>query len=451
MDWSNCFTTQRLGDTPDTQGYRTQYQRDFDRLIFSSAFRRLQSKTQVFPLPGSTFVHNRLTHSLEVASVGRSLGFMVGECLTRKYTFSSDVRQFFDADLSAIIAAGCLAHDIGNPAFGHSGENAISHYFKNNKNVTIEGNTLCQFYTDREWSDLTNFEGNANALRILTQHFPGKSAGGLGLTITTLASILKYPCGSHQLNKSLKHRKKYNYFYSEACIFKEIVDTLAMIKDNDGAYCRHPFVYLVEAADDICYRIIDIEDAHRLKIIRRNDLASLLLNLLQQLDTTVKDLDKTAKKFHSLYDDNAAISYLRAKCINALTSKCVEIFLQHESSILQGQYNSTLVNDIEAKSLDDIEAFSISHIYNSPSVVEVEVTGYRVMSELLGMFIPAVLTSSPNSFFRKVLKLLPYAIDKDMNPYQKTMTVLDHVSAMTDEYATDLYRKITGIEISRHV
>jgi dGTPase len=455
MRWSTCFTPQRVGEAAKTSGIRSHYQRDFDRLIFSSPFRRLQSKTQVFPLPGSTFVHNRLTHSLEVASVGRSLGSMVGEHIANLPGLSEDVQRFYKIDLSNIIAAACLAHDIGNPAFGHSGEDAISNYFSKYQNTIVEGAGLKSYFTSEEWADLTQFEGNANALRVLTQNFKGKAEGGIGLTMTTLASILKYPCSSSQRSKA-KHRKKYSYFQSEKEIFFEITKELEFVPDNEasGVFRRHPFVYLVEAADDICYRIVDVEDAHRLGIVSIEKIRSLFLQVIKDINRPDDSLSTIQQKLDTLTDDNAAVSYLRAKVISTLINSSVDEFLKHKEEILEGTYDSTLLDAIEAycPTLQLIERLSIDKIYNHPSVVEVEIAGYNVMSELLQLFVPAVLSTKPSAFEKQAIKLIPFQYKAEPNdrPYLKVMNVLDHVSAMTDSYATDLYRKIKGIEISKH-
>ena len=455
MKWSTCFTPQRVGEAAKTSGIRSHYQRDFDRLIFSSPFRRLQSKTQVFPLPGSTFVHNRLTHSLEVASVGRSLGSMVGEHIATLPNLSAEVQRFYKIDLSNIIAAACLAHDIGNPAFGHSGEDAISNYFTKYKDTNVEGAALSTYFSTEEWADLTQFEGNANALRVLAQNFKGKADGGIGLTMTTLASILKYPCSSSQRSKA-KHRKKYSYFQSEKDIFFEITKELDFVADHNGSgiFRRHPYVYLVEAADDICYRIVDVEDAHRLGIVSLEEIRSLFLQVIEDINRPDDSMSTITEKLNSLTDDNAAVSYLRAKVISTLIKSSVDEFLQHKDAILAGTYNSTLLDEIEEYSptLKAIEKLSIEKIYNHPSVVEVEIAGYNVMSELLQLFVPAVLSSAPTPFEKQAIKLIPFQYKpiKTDRPYLKVMNVLDHVSAMTDSYATDLYRKIKGIEISKH-
>jgi dGTPase len=460
MDWNTCYSDQTIGRKRSTIGPRSHYQIDFDRLIFSSAFRRLQSKTQVFPLPGTSFVHNRLTHSLEVASVGRSLGALIGHHISHKFLDQRDTKSksFYENELSNVISAACLAHDVGNPAFGHSGEEAISHFFTENEDAVIDGRILRSFYSDTEWNDLIHFEGNANALRLLTQDYPGKGKGGLGLTISTLAAILKYPCESSARNKNFKHRKKYGFFASEKDIFLQIVETLHMIEEDNADYTifkRHPFVYLVEAADDICYNIIDMEDAHRLGILTRDTVAEAYMSVISDINSELDNMHQIKEKYIRLTDDNAAISYLRSKCINTLVDACAEVFIHHADEILAGNYNNTLMGEVEdrAPQLKEIESLSIEKIYNHKSVVEIEIAGFNVMSELLRLFIPAVLSTANSGNYRAARRLIPAqynADDKNLSPYLRTMLVLDHVSSMTDDYATEMYRKIKGIEISRH-
>ena len=265
---NDLYTNRRTGNSESPIASRTDFQRDFDRIIFSTSFRRLQNKTQVFPLPGSVFVHNRLTHSLEVASVGRSLGSFAGEFIVEKFAqeLNEDSKNFYLHNLHNVIAAACLCHDIGNPAFGHSGEDAIASYFEKNED-------LKSLMTEKQWADFINFEGNANAIRVLTHQQRGKDKGGLQLTMATLASIAKYPCESIAKDKKQLHRKKFGFFQSEKETFREIAKATDFITEQEEplVYKRHPFVWLVEAADDICYNIIDIEDAHRLKIIPSSD------------------------------------------------------------------------------------------------------------------------------------------------------------------------------------
>lgn len=457
MNWINCISARRTGYSyASSEKIRSDYQRDYDRLIFSSAFRRLQNKTQVFPLPGSsTFVHNRLTHSLEVASVGRSLGSVVGKFIADEVKENEETTRFYLYDLKGVVGAGCLAHDVGNPAFGHSGEKAISNYFIQNAESTIGGASLRSYFNDKEWSDLTDFEGNANALRVLTHHFKGKMPGGLSLTYTTLASILKYPCESVARTKA-KHRKKYGFFQSEKPIFNEIVKDTHMYLDEAEplSYLRHPFVYLVEAADDICYRIVDMEDAHRLKIISYEQVEDAFLNVISELDRPEDNIEKIRNTLQKLEDDNESIAYLRAKSINTLVMESADVFKKNANGILNGKYTSTLMDDVEAKcqSLERIEKMSIDKIYNHHSVLKVELAGYKVMSGLLELFVPGVLNSEASAIERKGLLLLPeqFKTANEASAYDKVMGVIDFVSGMTDDYAIEMYRNIMGIDIAMH-
>lgn len=457
MNWVNCISAKRTGYSyAESQNIRSDYQRDYDRLIFSSAFRRLQNKTQVFPLPGSsTFVHNRLTHSLEVASVGRSLGAVVGDFIADKVGNHEDAQHFYHHDLKGVIGAGCLAHDVGNPAFGHSGEKAISNYFIQNTDMIIDGAPMRSFFDDRQWADLTDFEGNANALRILTHHFKGKMEGGLSLTYTTLASILKYPCESIAKSKA-KHRKKYGFFQSEKFIFNEIVSDTNMYQEEDSplSYFRHPFVYLVEAADDICYRIIDMEDAHRLKIISQEEVESAFLKVIEEAGRADNNIGKIKNTLQKLGDANESVAYLRAKAINTLVNESADVFKRNAGEIIEGKYASTLMDDVEqkCKSLKDIQMLSINKIYDHHSVIKVELAGYKVMSGLLDIFIPGILSDNPKGIDKKSLVLLPnqFRTESGSSAYDRVMGVIDYVSGMTDDYAIEMYRNIMGIEIAMH-
>ncbi len=452
--WGDCISYRRYGyHISGNSGVRSEFTRDYDRIIFLSAFRRLQNKTQVFPLPGNVFVHNRLTHSLEVASVGRSLGSITGNALADIYknSFSEDQTTFYKYELSGVIASACLAHDVGNPAFGHSGEKAISHFFISNGEFPINGSTLRSLFSAEEWSDLINFEGNANALRLLTKQFKGKLEGGQRLMYVTLASILKYPCSSNEIDKSFFHRKKYGYFLSDKPAFDAVMHEFGLMNDQTISV-RHPFVYLVEAADDICYRIIDMEDAHRIGIISREKIESAFLALLSE---SGDNQQRTKEVLHKISDNNEAISFLRAKCINALVTKSAEIFLENRELILTGKFNSTLMDELEKifPFLTKINQISVEKIYNHPSVIEVELAGYNVMSEILGVFVSAVLSQNKTQIQKKCLHLIPtqYNLSEDdVRPYEKTMGVLDFVSGMTDGFATELYRKMKGIEIPSH-
>ena len=441
MKWEKLLSAKRWGSEDkyieDQAEARSEFQRDYDRLIFSSPFRRLQNKTQVFPLPGSVFVHNRLTHSLEVASVGRSLGRIFYNKI-KKDEPGIDDRLPLISEIGNIVAAACLAHDLGNPAFGHSGEAAISHYFTDDKGLIYKDKV-----NEAQWQDLIHFEGNANAFRILTHPYAGKGYGSFALTYSTLASIAKYPCESRAgHNKEKIYTKKYGFFQSEQTGFQRIATDLGLekVQDSPLVYKRHPIVYLVEAADDICYNIIDLEDAHRLKILSYNDVETLLLRLCNDpnLPARLEDIE----------DDDAKISLLRAKAINVLITTCSDLFYREQESILNGDFNYGLIDMIDEPYrtvMKDIAKISVRKIYNYASVVQIEVAGYKVMGGLLEEFIPAYLNNNSH-YSRKLVDLIPKQfITKNTDEYSKIQTVLDFISGMTDLYAVELFRKIKGI------
>ena len=448
MILNQIFTNQRTGNNAPSKVSRTDFQRDFDRIIFSSAFRRLQNKTQVFPLPGSVFVHNRLTHSLEVSSVGRSLGSLAGEFIVQNFKEDLDEnsKNFYLHNLNNVIAAACLCHDIGNPAFGHSGEDAIASYFEKNEK------DLKSKFTEKEWADLVNFEGNANAIRVLTHQQNGKDEGGTQLTYTTLSSIAKYPCEAIAKKKGFINRKKFGFFQSEKETFLEIAKSTQMIVENNEPtiFKRHPFVWLVEAADDICYNIIDMEDAHRLGIISTHDCENLFVDLIKSVNE--KDEKKVKDKLANLSNANERISYLRAKVINALITKTMFLYEENFENILNGTQDKALLDIFkkESASFQKVESFSIEKIYGHRSVVEIENAGYNVMYELLNHFIlPIILEKDQRKYYdKKALQLLPSQfLYEESSVYEKVLGVLDFVSGMTDNFATDLYRKIKGIDI----
>lgn len=441
MKWENLLSAKRWGDEARFAGNqkeaRSEFQRDYDRIIFSSPFRRLQNKTQVFPLPGSVFVHNRLTHSLEVASVGRSLGTIF---YNRMKAVDAGIDESCPLliEVGNIIASACLAHDLGNPAFGHSGESAISHYF-----TTGDGKIYQDLVSKAEWEDLINFEGNANALRILTHPFAGKGTGGFALTYATLASIAKYPCAAlagH--DKSNIYTKKYGFFQSEQSGFKKIAEEMELIKvqDEPMVYKRHPLVYLVEAADDICYNIIDLEDAHRLKILSYKEVEDLLLPLCNDL--------ALPQRLEGMEDDDAKITLMRAKSISTLIGQCANVFYREQEDILNGNFNQSLMDAIEEPflaTMKQIEKISVKKIYNYSSVVQIEVAGYKVMGGLLEEFVPAYLQND-SKYHKKLVELIPKQfLTTQTDTYTKIQCVLDFVSGMTDIYAVELFRKIKGI------
>lgn len=456
MNWTSIISHERTGTKTITPDPRSEFQRDFDRLIFNSGFRRLQNKTQVFPLPGIAFVHNRLTHSLEVSSMGRSLGKIVGRHIADHYKLEDAIKDFYVNELSNVIAAACLAHDIGNPPFGHSGEKAISKFFIDNSDMKIENERLRSFFDEKYWLDLINFEGNANGLRLLTHSFNGKTPGGLKLTYSTLAATIKYPCESISIDKTkkIKHKSKFNFFQSEKHIFKEICTKTDMLKENDEplSYKRHPFVYLTEAADDICFRIIDLEDAQRLGIISSYEVEVLFKNLIKCLK--VHDFDKAERSADGIKDVNDRISYLRAKCINALTIICADRFTENANEIINGSFNDELFSIIDTKcsEMKAIKEITEQKIYNNPKVIKVELVGYKVLYELLALFIPAILKKKPSHKDEKLIKLIPqqFRVEGFGSDYDKVLSVLDLISGMSDQYATQLYKELCGIDINTH-
>ncbi|MGM5631923.1 dNTP triphosphohydrolase [Apibacter raozihei] len=453
MDLNKLFSDKRTGtqykSTNKKSDPRSEYQRDFDRVIFSTSFRRLQNKTQVFPLPGSVFVHNRLTHSLEVASVGRSLGSEIGTYLSEAYAsdMSKETQELFKHSLYNVISTGCLCHDIGNPAFGHSGEDAIASYFYRNEDE------LKTHFSDHEWQDFINFEGNANAIRVLTQQQNGKSEGGIMLTYSTLASIAKYPCESTAKNKKILHRKKFGFFQTEKNTFLDIARETSMLKEQENPiiYRRHPFVWLVETADDICYNIIDLEDAQRLGFINSQTCEELLQQIITEMQGAEK-WERVSRKLLGIEDKNDRISFLRAVCIGTLIGRSIELYKHNFEKIIAGTLEVSIFDQIknECQAIKIIEDFSVEHIYNHRSVVQIENAGYNVMYELLNHFIPPVIKEkeSRKEFEKKAIKLIPRQyLYEEKSEYERVLGVLDFVSGMTDNYATDLYRKIKGIDI----
>lgn len=440
MNWNKLISSKRFGlessSTTKIEISRNQFQRDYDRILFSSSFRRLQNKTQVFPLPRSIFVHNRLTHSLEVASVGRSLGNLV----TNKLIKHKNEKEESILEIGSIVAAGCLAHDMGNPPFGHSGEDAISAYFEKNTNPEIQNKV-----TESEWNDLLNFEGNANALRLLTHQFRGRRQGGFALTYSTLASIVKYPYDS-----TFKGKKKYGFFQSEKENYRLIANELGIIEtEKPGVFARHPLVYLVEAADDICYQVMDLEDAHKLQIIDNAETKQLFYDFFDA-DKNKNEIDYIQKTFKQVTDRNEQIAYLRALVINKLVTETANIFWGNYTEIMNGEFSKSLINNLEGKSLSamkNLKNISISRIYKHKSVVEIELAGFKIIGSLLEEFVDALL--NPNTSYNKsLLTLIPeqFALDnKDL--YINIRSILDLISGMTDEYALNLYRKIKGISL----
>ncbi|MDE6178898.1 MAG: dNTP triphosphohydrolase [Duncaniella sp.] len=441
MNWDSLISDKRFGleDFHEARpGVRSDFQRDFDRLVFSSPFRRLQNKTQVFPLPGSIFVHNRLTHSMEVACVGRSLASEVAIRLRPRYASEEWVDKL--GALGDITAAACLAHDMGNPPFGHSGEKAISTYFSEG-----DGRVFRDRLEPEEWADLTNFEGNANAFRLLTHQFKGRREGGFAMTYSTLASIVKYPYESRLAGK----KGKFGFFTSEKEGYLRVASALGIkrLGGADGAvrYARHPLVYLVEAADDICYEIMDIEDAHKLKILSTAEVMPLLLSYFgeERRGSILRMMDRVE-------DPNEKIGYLRSCIIGRLVSCCADTFAAHEDEILDGSFECSLIDHIperEREAYRACEQLSWDKIYCAPDVVELEIAGTRIITFLIHELVTAV-TNPDLNYSRLLLSKVPEQYQTDSaDLYGKLLAVLDHISGMTDVYALDLYRRLNGMSL----
>lgn len=443
MNWKQLISNKRLGQESRhaiRHDDRSEFKRDYDRLIFSAPFRRMQNKTQVFPLPGSIFVHNRLTHSLEVASVGMSLGNDVAHCVMKTRPELSDT---LFTQIGTIVSTACLAHDMGNPPFGHSGEKAIQTFFTEGKGAYLKDRLSPEL-----WNDITHFEGNANAFRLLAHRFKGRRDGGFVMTYTTLASIVKYPFASALAEKG---HGKFGFFSTEADIFCRIADDLGIIrKSADGCpaeYARHPLVYLVEAADDICYEIMDIEDAHKLKIVTYEETKRLFLDFFDEMGQ-----NHIMQRIHDeeITDDNEKVIYMRACVINALERACVDAFMRHEDEIMRGEFSGSLIDSIDdrlVKAYRNCTELSKKRIYKSKPVLDVELSGFKIMDSLMEVMTEAAV--NPQRFYsRQLISRVSSQYDISAPDLEtRIMAVIDYISGMTDVYALDIYQKINGISL----
>ncbi|MDE6269866.1 MAG: dNTP triphosphohydrolase [Muribaculaceae bacterium] len=441
MNWNTLICDKRFGlehyHDPKKSALRSDFRRDYDRLVFSSPFRRLQNKTQVFPLPGSIFVHNRLTHSMEVACVGKSLADRVADTLRERYGAEPWAHKL--NALGDITAAACLAHDLGNPPFGHSGEKAIATFFSEGAGAYLQ-----ERLSPAEWRDITTFEGNANTFRVLTHQFKGRRAGGFAMTYSTLAAIVKYPYES-----SLATRGKFGFFTSERDDFVRVAETLGMkrLPSPDGTlrYARHPLVFLVEAADDICYEVMDIEDAHKLKILSTTEVIDAFMAFFDdERQAHMRDVMDTVE------DPNEKVAYLRSCVIGVLVDRCAEAFLRREQDILEGTFQASLLSDIDEREREGYRRctrLSWARIYTAGSVVDVELAGNRIITYLMEKLIRAV-TDPDLNYSRLLLAKFPQQYDVEApSLYGKIQAVLDHISAMTDVYALNLYRTLEGTSL----
>jgi dGTPase len=440
MNWSSLLSSKRYNQKvdPDTQPSRSAFDQDYDRIIFSHPFRRLQDKTQVHPLPEQDFVHTRLTHSLEVSSVGRSLGKSVGEIILER---NPELKTNFSLfDFGAIVAAASLAHDLGNPPFGHAGEDAISDFFKEHP----EGQRFKQNVSDAQWEDLTKFEGNAQGFRILN-----KNQYGLKLTYASLGAFTKYPCPAlfKERDKKNRSQKKFGFFESEKAIFNEIATELQLIQTHTTSWKRHPLAFLVEAADDICYSIIDLEDGCSLGLVSYADAKDLFECVI------TKNKSKLGKLDH-LQTMPEKIGFLRALAIGDLMQECTSLFLDHEKEILEGKFDHALADECPSENgLKEIINVSVDKIYKARTVVEIEASGHEVLPGLLQEFTKAgssLMKQTKSRKYENLQKLIPEDITNAIlacpeDHYTMLRNVIDFVSGMTDKHALSLYRKIKGI------
>ena len=443
MNWEKLLSLKIFGDTKkrerkDQDETRLGFEVDYDRIIFSSEFRSLQDKTQVVPLSNEDFVHTRLTHSLEVSVVGRSLGRQVGTKILEKFPDLKNKYGYQANDFGAIVAAASLAHDIGNPPFGHSGEKSIGQFF-----ISGKGKEFSKELSKKQYQDLCDFEGNANGFKILTQSRIGRE-GGLRLSYATLGAFVKYPKESLPIKptSNVSH-KKYGFFQTEVDVFSDIAEELGLNKDETGSYIRHPLAYLVEAADDICYTIIDFEDGINLGLIEEEFALEYLINLVRDSINT--------EKYHKLSNTSDRISYLRALSINTLINECVEIFMNNEDQIMQGVFTSSLLDKSKYKAqIDDIIKISIENIYESKEVIEKEIAGYNLISVLLESYISAannMYAGNANSYDKLILNLLPGTIDINKEDlYTRILEICHYIASFSDSQALLVYKKITANE-----
>lgn len=434
MEWNRLISDKRLGmeEYHDPHEHiRSDFQRDYDRLVFSSPFRRLQNKTQVFPLPGSIFVHNRLTHSLEVSSVGRSMAAEASIILRERHKGKPGYDKI--SHLPDITATACICHDLGNPPFGHSGEKTIATYFSEGA-----GQELKPGLTDAQWADLVNFEGNANSFRLLTHRFVGRRKGGMAMTYSSLAATVKYPYSSTLAGK----KGKFGFFDSEREIYEKVASELRIKRFDDGKYARHPVVWLMEAADDICYQIMDLEDAHKLHILSTEETAEILLDFFHP-----EVRDRRLASMRRLDDPNEQIGYLRSRVIGEMVGACARAFADHEEQILNGTMSGSLVknsSEIISNAYRHCSRVAEKRIYNSSEVVDIEIAGNRIINYLIDVLMDAVMHPDKN-FSRLLLQKIPRQYDiHAASKYERIQAVLDHISGMTDIYALDLFRKLNG-------
>ena len=439
MNWEQLLSLKRQGDTLkrlrlEQDETRIGFEVDYDRIIFSSSFRSLQDKTQVIPFSKKSFIHTRLTHSLEVSVVGRSLGRKTGKIIIEKYPHLKETYGFQSNDFGAIVAAASLAHDIGNPPFGHSGEMAIGDYFKNGN-----GSNFKNQLNPQQYQDLCDFEGNANGFKIVSENKTG-IPGGLRLSYATLGAFTKYPKGSIPIKPSLHIKdKKFGFFESQNEFFNNVALELGLNQSN-GNFFRHPLAFLVEAADDICYTLIDFEDGINLGWISEEFALEYLIRLVKgSIDT---------KKYNALEHKSDRVAYLRALSVNTLINDAVDIFIKNEEALLNGEYpKSILENSVFKAQMKDIIDISIEKVYKSEEVIEKELKGYQVIHHLLNVFVKAAVNNQQNkttAFDELALACIPKSyIHKEGDLYTQLLDISCFIASLTDGKALEWYKKMS--------
>lgn len=461
--WEQLLDHKRLRGSrhafEDAATERTQFDADFGRLTFSSAFRRLQDKTQVFPLAKSDYTRTRLTHTLEVANVGRGLGKAFGKYLRAQGELPDHLSP---EDLGTVVSVSCLAHDIGNPPFGHSGEAAIQEW------AARHADTLRPHMTEAEFQDIARFEGNAQSFRIMARLWDREREGGGRLTLASYGALLKYPQGSgHTVDQGNCARKKFNYAQADAALAEAVRAELELTQLEVGRFARHPLVYLMEAADDISYRVVDLEDAHDARLVTKARLCELLHPLLP---ATLQ-----ARGMAELH--RMDVSALRAQAIGELMRAVTGVITRHLDELREGTFPHALIDAVAQTEPQIYAAFKAlgaeakAKVYVDERVLQVEYAGFKVIGGLLDEFMGALppglserdkLSRSGDKLFklfpRKYLTvrpelhgtfggLKPEEAVLSLTPYERVLAITDYVSGMTDSYALELHQILTGVRV----
>ncbi len=443
MQWAQLFSRKRDGVIQPEQHEvgRSHFQKDIDRIIFSSAFRRLNHKTQVHPLPENDNIHTRLSHSLEVSSVGRSLGTKVGQRLAPELR-SIGIEP---SDVGDIVQAACLAHDIGNPPFGHSGEEAIRNWFRANTQREI-----LQDLTAAELHEFQYFEGNAQGLRVITKLEYYLFEGGMRLTYATLGTFLKYPWTSDFIYKSGK--KKYGCNLTERESLTEIASELGLIQRSTTAWCRHPLAYLMEAADDICYALIDLEDGIEMGYITYDEAIDILEIIFDF--KTIPPLHASCTGTELL---RRTIAIARGKAMNILIEGVVDTFMQQQDNLLTGNFEyDDLIGACGGRIKECIytaKNMAKSQIFDRPRKLEIEVGSHATIDILLDAFITATydLYSTQDGDMvskksRQILNLMgSHQPKQEWSLHHAYMHAIDFISGMTDNYAVSITKQLAAM------